>query len=362
MSFTVGLIFLVALTVAVSTKFNLPVANTFMTVLLSVILLLYTFSILGYLWIGYCLIAGFSLLCLIYCVINHRQAVKQLFSAPMVILFLLILFSVFINSAVYTSDPEVIEYWMPGLLYILDNGKLPYSEPGLLPEGILHPPLLWLLQYFMLFWETDEIIATINNANNILVFACILPFFGDDKPQDRYDVMLLVVKFVLVFGLVGTDNGFVDLSVGRLFALLFGYGIYVAMTKPCNKKFELIELSCILSGVMLLNSTGFAFSFVILFVARLMAFFSSPEKNVLKKTYRAAKEHFTATVVLTLTSLSFVLLLYISGNTDPTAAISSVFNALDDFMYRFPYTLTVLAILLLPALSHSVDEGKRLKI
>ncbi len=354
--------FLIGITVAVSSHLCLPVANAFMAVLMSVMLFVYLFSIAGFMQVGYVVVAIISIAAIVFCIAKYNKTKQLLFSAPIVTLVALVVFSVFINNAIFTTESEVIDYWLPGLEYILDTGRLPYSEAGLLPSDILHPPLLWILQYFMLFGNDGEVIVYINSANNLLSFACVLPFFGDEKPNDRYDVILLTIKFILIFGLLGTESGFTDLSVGRQFALLFGYGIYLAMTKPCNKKFETIELSLILSGVMLLNSTGFAFAFLILLIARVMAFLSSPEKNIIRKTYRASKEHFAATVALTATSLSFVLLLFISGNTDPTAAITSVFVALEDFIHWAPYTLTVLAILLLPALSYDENGEKRLKI
>ncbi len=361
-SFAAGFIILILLTVSASSYFKLPTANTYMTVLLGVALLLYLFSFVGLMNIGYYLIALVASICIIYCIANYKIIVTKLFCVPMIILYTLMAFSLLINSAVYTVDNEVISYWLPGLEFILENDKLPYAEDNLLPQEILHPPLLWLLQYFMLFNSDSEVISAVNTANNLLAFACILPFFGNDKPSNRYDAMIIVVKFILVFGLFGTDNGFTDLSVGRLFALLFGYGIFIATTKPCNKRFEVTELSFILSGVMLLNSTGFAFSFIILLVARIMAFFSSQEKNLIRKTFRAAKEHFAATIVLTITSCSFILLLFLSGNTEPVAAVASIFNALGDFVYWFPYTLSVLAILLLPALGYNESGEKRLKV
>ncbi len=361
-SFLIGFGLIVIITIAVSSHFKLPTANTYMTVLLGIALVLYLFSFAEIMNIGYYLIAITGLCSLIYCIIKYKLIIKQLFCIPMVVLYILMIFSFFINSAVYTVDFEVINYWLPGLDYILTTNELPYAVPNLLPQEILHPPLLWLLQYFMLFNSTTDVVSAVNNANNLLAFACILPFFGNDKPANRYDVILIIVKFILIFGLLGTDNGFTDLSVGRLFSLMFGYGVFIAATKPCDKRFEVTELSFILSGVMLLNSTGFAFSFIILLVARIMAFFTSEEKSLVRKTFHAAKEHFAATIVLTVTSFSFVILLALSGSTDPIMAVTSIVNALEDFLFWFPYSLTVLAILLLPALGHNASGEKKLKI
>ncbi len=331
-----------------------------MVVLLGCALVLYIFGIFGFMQFGYILIALACAVCLIYCLINLRESLKVIFSVPMIILYIMLAGSLLLNTEFATSDPQVTSYWLPGLQYIISTGKLPYSADAVLPPDILHPPLLWLLQYLMLFSSESISLSVVYACNNLLAFACMLPLFGDEQPRDRYDYVLIAVKFVLIYGLLGTGSGLTTLEPGRLFALLFGYGIYVALTHPCHERFELTEISCILSGVMLLNSTGFAFAFVILLVARVMAFFNT-KGGLIKRIFSAAKEHFMATIVLTATSFSFVLLLFLSDSTSPESAVSSVLDALDDFLYWFPYTLTVLSILLLPSLVERVQESKKLR-
>ncbi len=350
LSFFLGLIIIVTLTIAISTFFRLPPTNIFMVVLLGCSLVLYLFGIFGFMQIGYFFIVGMALMGMVYCFIQYKKSLSCLFSVPMVLLYAMIFGSLLLNSSVSVTDSEVITYWLPGLQHLLQNGTLPYSTSNVLPADTLHPPLLWLLQYLMLYGSDGTNLNAVFACNNLLAFACILPSFGDERPNDRYDVLLILVNFILIYSLLGTGSGLSSISPGRLFAFLFGYGIYIVITKPCDKRFELTELSFILSGVMLLNSTGFAFAFVILLVARVMAFFAT-KGGLIKRVFSAAKEHFMATVVLMITSSSFVLLLFLSGNTSPETALTSIFVALDDFLYWFPYTLTVLSILILPNLT-----------
>ncbi len=346
-SFILGFTILVVITVAVSSYLDLPVSGIFMTVLLSVILVLYLFSIAGLMAIGYYLLTAFSILCVAYCLVKRHKAKKNLFSSPIMVIVILFVVSTLIGRYVYTGDEEIYSYWLPGLEYILTYSRLPYAVPQLLPDDVLHPPLIWILQYFMLFRTYGTIdISLIISCNNLLAFACVLPFFGEKSPKSRYDYLLLAVKIVLIFGLLGTESGFTTLLPGRLFALLFGYGIFVALTKPCEKRYELVELSAVLSGVMLINSTGFAFSFLILIVARVVAFFTSKEQGLFCRVLAASREHFMSTVSVTVTSISFMLLLFFSGNTELINAVSSVFDALADFVHWSPYTLTVIALLM----------------
>ncbi len=318
----------------------------FMVVLLGCCLLLYVFGFFGFMQIGYLIIMVFAVVGLVYNISVYKRSITRLLSVPMIILAVMIITSILINRGFATTDKEVREYWLPGLQYLLSTGRFAY-ESDILPSDILHPPLLWLLQYLMFFWSDTIAYSTIFACNNLIAFACLLPLFGDERPRDRYDILLIAVKFVLIYSMLGTGSGLTTLSPGRLFALLFGYGIYIAVIRPGERRFELTELSLVLSGVMLLNSTGFAFAFVILYAARITIFFKL-KGAIIKRIITAAKEHFIVSVLLSTTSISFVLLLIISNNTSIELAFTSIFVALTDFLYWFPYTLTVLAILLLP--------------
>ncbi len=346
LSFIIGLTILFSLTVALATYFNLPPAKMFMVALLGCCLVLYIFGFFGFMQVGYLLIVGFAVVGIVYNIISCKRSSARLLSVPMVILTIMIVASILLNRGFATTDQEVREYWLPGLQYLLSTGRFAY-ESDILPRDILHPPFLWMLQYLMFFWSDSIAYSTIFACNNLIAFACLLPLFGDERPHSRQDVLLIAVKFVLIYSLLGTGSGLTTLSPGRLFAFLFGYGIYIAVIRPGERRFELTELSLVLCAVMLLNSTGFAFAFVILYAARITIFFKL-KGGIIRRIVCAAREHFVVSVLLSATSISFVLLLILSNNTSIELAFTSIVVAMTDFLYWFPYTLTVLAILLLP--------------
>ncbi len=349
LSFLLGFLMILVLACCVSIVYDLSAARTFMASLLAVCMLLYILAIFGLTNIAYYITAIASVAALVYCIKHWQKFFALLSSTTVIVLFAATLLSVAVLPWLSSNDPEVVNYWLPGLQYLKQTNAMPYAA-DILPQDILHPPLIWFLQYFLLYHVDYVDVGVVFCANNMLAFACFLPIFDLDRPKDRRDVITIAVEMILVASLLGIDSGYSTLSPGRLFAILYAYGLFLAIFCSVDKPFAVTEISLIISGVCLLNSTGFAFAFLILFVARVNTFFSTKGRGFFYRIFGAARRHMMATVSLATATSTFVAVLFLGGNTSARAAVSSVFSALFDFVNWTPYTVTVLALLLLPRL------------
>ena len=274
----ISIAFIILIALAISRLLNRSLSETFPFTLFGVILLVYTFGLIGALSYSLYFIALLGLASLILLIFRRSREqtlhnkVAGFFSPDVLIVvgggLLIVLFA----AGRRVTDMDSFEQWAYVVKKMALTGSLRAAQ-GQYATTALYPPGIALLQYYTSSFSSVFSESTLFVGKNLLSFALLLPLLGRVERNKWKELLFLIPILVLLpFAEYATFDS--SLEVDPMLGLLFGFLTLYGATTARTDWFYYTNLALGAFALSLTKTTGFllcGFATLIVLFLRLQA-------------------------------------------------------------------------------------------
>ncbi len=309
MSFILLFLMILSISVFISIIFEKHIAITIATSVLLIIILLYIFSLLNILLVGFYFVILIAVLALIYDIYyfirKDRSKLKCLYSPAVVIYFIFFLISFIGSKGLVLTQWDEFSHW--GLIvknmYFFDTiGNHEFSTV----QFVAYPPAVALFEYFYLKLSPILIEGKIFLSKNILYFSLLIILFKDIKWKQ---VVQILIRFIVIISLplMFYSDFYHSLLIDGLLGAVFAYIIVYYYTNKLDT-YKLVNISLGVFVLTIMKDSGFGLSIIALIIIMIDLLFVGRDKtNLYIKSENNLKKKFNKIALLVTPFLCMLL-------------------------------------------------------